>query len=132
MTSRRKFASEKITHAKSKELVSRHGNTGARRPKGNSARRIIQKSCSPTNQPGQLERPDNPSYVQEQHTAIREVLSSMYSAEIAAEMPLLYGGSVYHQNFRSYAEIVGVNGLFVDRAALGPKSFRELIEYPVA
>jgi triosephosphate isomerase len=66
-----------------------------------------------------LERPDNPSYVQEQHTAIREVLRSMYSAEIAAEVPLLYGGSVNHQNLRCYVKIVGVNGLFVGRAAWG-------------
>ena len=72
--------------------------------------------------------PADPSYVQEKHAAIREVLSSMYSAEVAAEVPLLFGGSVNHKNFRSYAEIVDVDGLFVGRAAWDPKPFLELIE----
>ena len=56
------------------------------------------------------------------------VLSNMYSAEVAAEVPLLFGGSVNRQNFRSYAEIAHVDGLFVGRAAWDPKSFIELIE----
>jgi len=72
--------------------------------------------------------PADPSYVQEKHAAIREVLSKMYSAEVAAEVPLLFGGSVNQTNFRSYAEIVDVDGLFVGRAAWEPKSFVELIE----
>jgi triosephosphate isomerase len=73
-------------------------------------------------------QPADPTYVQEQHAAIREALSNMYSVGIAAEVPLLYGGSVNRQNFRSYAEIAHVDGLFVGRAAWTPKSFLELIE----
>ena len=73
-------------------------------------------------------QPAEPSYVQEKHAAIREALSNMYSVEIAAKVPLLYGGSVNRQNFRSYAEIAHVDGLFVGRAAWKPKSFLELIE----
>jgi L-erythrulose 1-phosphate isomerase len=72
-------------------------------------------------------QPADPSYVQEKHEIIREVLGNMYSAPIAAEVPLLYGGSVNHQNFRSYAEIMDVDGLFVGRSAWDPKSFLELM-----
>jgi L-erythrulose 1-phosphate isomerase len=73
-------------------------------------------------------QPADPKYVQEKHAAIRETLSNMYSVEIAAKVPLLYGGSVNHQNFYSYAEIANVDGLFVGRAAWNPQSFLELIE----
>ena len=73
--------------------------------------------------------PADPSYVQEQHTVLSEsFLGSLHSAEIAADVPLLYGGSVNRQNFRSDGEIADVNGLFVGRAAWEPKSFMELIE----
>jgi L-erythrulose 1-phosphate isomerase len=73
-------------------------------------------------------QPADPSYVQEKHAALREALSKMYSAESAAQVPLLYGGSVNRQNFCSYAEIAQVDGLFVGRAAWNPQSFLELIE----
>ncbi len=73
-------------------------------------------------------QPADPIYVQEKHAAIRETLNGMYPAEIAAEIPLLYGGSVNRQNFRAYAEIAHVDGLFVGRAAWDPQSFLELIE----
>ena len=73
-------------------------------------------------------QPADPSYVQEQHAAIRRVLSSLHSAEIAADVPLLYGGSVNQQNFAPMQKIADVDGLFVGRAAWEPKSFMELIE----
>ena len=88
----------------------------------------VMLAYEPTWAIGAAGQPADPSYVQQMHVAIREVLSNMYSAEIGAEVPLLYGGSVNHQNFRSYAEIVDVDGLFVGRAAWDPKSFVELIE----
>ncbi|MGB9275253.1 MAG: triose-phosphate isomerase [Terrimicrobiaceae bacterium] len=88
----------------------------------------VMLAYEPTWAIGAAGQPADPSYVQEQHAAIRRVLSSLHSAEIAADVPLLYGGSVNQQNFRSYAEIADVDGLFVGRAAWEPKSFTELIE----
>ena len=88
----------------------------------------VMLAYEPTWAIGVAGQPADPSYVQEKHAGIREVLTSMYSAKIAAEVPLLFGGSVNHQNFRSYAEIVNVDGLFVGRAAWDPESFIELIK----
>jgi L-erythrulose 1-phosphate isomerase len=72
--------------------------------------------------------PADPSYVNEQHTGIRQVLKEMFSSDIAAGIPLLYGGSVNADNFRSYAQANDVNGLFVGRAAWEPRSFMQLLE----
>jgi triosephosphate isomerase len=77
---------------------------------------------------GAAGQPAEPSYVQEQHAAMRKVLGNLYSPEIAAATPLLYGGSVNQQNFCSYAKIPDVDGLFVGRAAWTAKSFLDLIE----
>jgi L-erythrulose 1-phosphate isomerase len=88
----------------------------------------IMLAYEPTWAIGTAGQPADPSYVQEKHEAIRDVLSDMYSGAIAAEAPLLFGGSVNHHNFRSYAEITSVDGLFVGRSAWDPKSFVELIE----
>ena len=64
----------------------------------------------------------------DQHTGIRKILEDMYSPEVAANIPLLYGGSVNSDNFASYAEVEDVDGLFVGRAAWEPKSFMRLFE----
>ncbi|HEY5813624.1 MAG TPA: triose-phosphate isomerase [Terrimicrobiaceae bacterium] len=88
----------------------------------------VMLAYEPTWAIGVAGQPADPSYVQEQHAAIRTALGRTYSAEIASEIPLLYGGSVNHQNFGSYAEIADVDGLFVGRAAWEPKSFIQLIQ----
>ena len=88
----------------------------------------VMLAYEPTWAIGVAGQPADPSYVQEQHAAIRKVLSNMYSAKIAADVPLLYGGSVNHQNFRSYAELGDVDGLFVGRAAWDPNSFIQLVQ----
>ena len=88
----------------------------------------VMLAYEPTWAIGVAGQPADPLYVQEKHAALREALSKMYSPEVAAEVPLLYGGSVNRQNFRSYAEIAQVNGLFVGRAAWNPQSFLKLIE----
>jgi L-erythrulose 1-phosphate isomerase len=77
---------------------------------------------------GAAGEPADPSYVSEQHTGIRQVLEEMFSPEIAAGIPLLYGGSVNADNFRSYAQAKDVDGLFVGRAAWEAKSFVQLLE----
>ena len=72
--------------------------------------------------------PADPAYVSEQHAGMRQLLEEMYSPESAADIPLLYGGSVNSNNFRSYAQARDVNGLFVGRAAWEPRSFLRLLE----
>jgi L-erythrulose 1-phosphate isomerase len=94
-------------------------------PPGDLSRVML--AYEPTWAIGVAGKPADPTYVQEKHAAIRETLNNMYSVEIAAEVPLLYGGSVNRLNFRSYAEIAHVDGLFVGRAAWNPQSFLELI-----
>jgi L-erythrulose 1-phosphate isomerase len=77
---------------------------------------------------GAAGEPADPSYVREQHLGIRQVLAEIYSPETAAGVPLLYGGSVNVDNFRSYAQLKDVDGLFVGRAAWEPKAFLQLME----
>jgi triosephosphate isomerase len=77
---------------------------------------------------GAAGEPADSAYVNEQHTGIRQVLKEMYSPEIAADIPLLYGGSVNSDNFRSYAQVEDVDGLFVGRAAWEIRSFMQLLE----
>ena len=88
----------------------------------------IMLAYEPTWAIGVAGEPADPSYVQEQHAAIRTTLGNLYSTQAAGNVPLLYGGSVNDQNFSSYAEIEDVDGLFVGRAAWGAKSFLNLIE----
>jgi L-erythrulose 1-phosphate isomerase len=88
----------------------------------------VMLAYEPTWAIGAAGQPADPSYVQEQHAAIRATLGNLYSTPAARNLPLLYGGSVNDQNFSSYAEIEDVDGLFVGRAAWGAKSFLNLIE----
>jgi triosephosphate isomerase len=88
----------------------------------------VMLAYEPTWAIGVAGEPANPSYVNDQHTGIRKVLEDMYSPEIAANIPLLYGGSVNFDNFAFYAEVDDVDGLFVGRAAWEPKSFMRLFE----
>jgi triosephosphate isomerase len=88
----------------------------------------VMLAYEPTWAIGASGQPADPSYVRGQHAAIRQILGDMYGPEVAANVPLLYGGSVNHENFGSYAEIQDVDGLFVGRAAWEPRSFVKLIE----
>ena len=88
----------------------------------------VMLAYEPTWAIGVAGQPADPAYVQEQNAAIRNVLGRLYSPETATGVPLLYGGSVNHENFHSYAKIAEVDGLFVGRAAWEPKSFIQLIE----
>ena len=129
--SQHSFASERTAGKRIKEKARRTLETQMRADLEGISRQELPKvmlAYEPTWAIGAAGQPADPSYVQEQHAAIRRVLSSLHSAEIAADVPLLYGGSVNQQNFRSYAEIADVDGLFVGRAAWEPKSFIELIE----
>ena len=108
------------------EALERQIRVGLEGIPGDSLSRVL-LAYEPTWAIGASGQPADPSYVEAQHGAIRQILSDIYRPEIAANVPLLYGGSVNHQNFGSYAEIQDVDGLFVGRSAWEPKSFVQLI-----
>jgi triosephosphate isomerase len=58
------------------------------------------------------------------HKVIREELAAMLaSRQAAAEVPILYGGSVTRENARSLLDAPGVDGLLVGGASLEPSSW---------
>lgn len=54
---------------------------------------------------------------------IRAVLASMYGAEPASDVPLLYGGSVNPGNAAAFMAHADVNGALVGGSSLDPESF---------
>ncbi|WP_158735822.1 triose-phosphate isomerase [Alteribacillus sp. YIM 98480] len=71
--------------------------------------------------------PATPDYVSYIHGEIRVVLTEMYGNE-GADVPILFGGSVNHDNYLSYFEDDNVNGLFIGRAAWDVLSFKEILK----
>jgi triosephosphate isomerase len=58
------------------------------------------------------------------HKVIREELATILgSRQAAAEVPILYGGSVNRENARSLLDAPGVDGLLVGGASLEPSSW---------
>jgi triosephosphate isomerase len=61
------------------------------------------------------------------HKVIREELAAMLaSRQAAAEVPILYGGSVTRENARSLLDAPGVDGLLVGGASLEPSSWSDI------
>ena len=56
-------------------------------------------------------------------SCIRAVLASLYGAELASDVPLLYGGSVNPGNAGSFVEHADVNGALVGGASLDAEAF---------
>jgi len=73
-------------------------------------------------------KPAEPVYVQERHAFIRRVVGEIYGPVFAAEIPILFGGSIRHENFASYAQLPDVNGLFIGRAAWTASSFAKMVK----
>jgi triosephosphate isomerase len=59
---------------------------------------------------------------------IREELTGAYGEEIAAEVPILYGGSINPNNAGAYLTIPGVNGLLIGGSSLISDYFIDIIE----
>jgi len=72
--------------------------------------------------------PADPAYCNSLHTEIRTVLTGLFGAAHASEIPILYGGSVDLTNAGSYLQQDQVDGLFVGRAARKVEDFIKLIE----
>lgn len=64
-----------------------------------------------------------PDQIETAHAGIRTTLVEMFGTEIAARVPVMYGGGVSQANAGLIARVPGVDGLFVGRAALSARSF---------
>jgi triosephosphate isomerase len=65
----------------------------------------------------------DPSDVQDMCTFIRSWLSDFFTAETAATVRILYGGSVEPANIADYAKLPDVDGALVGGASLDPDKF---------
>jgi triosephosphate isomerase len=70
-----------------------------------------------------------PEQAEEVHDFIRQFLERIYGKELAAEIRILYGGSVNPENAGSLMAQKDIDGLLVGGASLDPVSFRKIIHY---
>ena len=72
--------------------------------------------------------PADAAYVADIHDFLRNTLEGLF-AEVSSEIPILYGGSVNHNNFLKYIDLENVNGLFIGRAAWNIDSFQDILNW---
>ena len=70
----------------------------------------------------------SPDKIAEAVQFLRRTLTDTYGAEIAAEVPILYGGSVNPSNAGAYLTIPQVNGLLIGNASLVADQFIDIVE----
>jgi len=80
---------------------------------------------------GESGTPAEPDYANEIQGQIRAGVVELYGKENAAQVPVLYGGSVNRENAVSLVKQSEVDGLFIGRAAWNADSFIELIRVSV-
>ena len=68
----------------------------------------------------------SPDYVAERHRALRGAVAERYGAQAAAQVRIVYGGSVTPGNGEALMAHADVDGLFVGRAAWTPEGFAEI------
>ncbi|MBI4366580.1 MAG: triose-phosphate isomerase [Deltaproteobacteria bacterium] len=68
-----------------------------------------------------------PQQITDAHRFIRNLLAKLYDAPTAAQIRLLYGGSVKPQNAGTIAELDGVHGFLVGGASLTPAEFADIV-----
>ena len=69
-----------------------------------------------------------PADIHETSLFIKKVLAEIYSAKEAMLVPILYGGSVSHNNANNIIVLGEVQGLLVGRESLDVKKFGELLK----
>lgn len=69
-----------------------------------------------------------PAQAEEVHAALRKLLTSRYSAEVAAGVRIQYGGSVTDENAAELLKQPNIDGALVGGASLKPASFLKIIE----
>ena len=62
------------------------------------------------------------------HASIRGWLSEAFGTEVAASIPLLYGGSCNPSNASELFAQKDINGGLIGGASLDPKSFQSVIQ----
>ena len=68
-----------------------------------------------------------PEQAQEAHRFVRELLASIYRKNVAAEIRILYGGSVNSANVDEIMAQADIDGALVGGAALSAESFERII-----
>ena len=74
-------------------------------------------------------RTATPEQAQEMHAFIRRVFAEKYSAEIAAAMRILYGGSVKPDNVAGLMAQEDIDGALVGGASLKAETFAQIVNY---
>ncbi len=66
---------------------------------------------------------------QEVHKYIRSLLESIYNADFAGSIRILYGGSVKPNNVAELMEREDIDGALVGGASLDPETFSKIVHY---
>jgi triosephosphate isomerase (TIM) len=74
-------------------------------------------------------RTATPEQAQEMHAFIRRVFAEKYSAEIAAAVRVLYGGSVKPDNVSGLMSQPDIDGALVGGASLKAETFAQIVHY---
>ncbi|HOZ86831.1 MAG TPA: triose-phosphate isomerase, partial [Bacteroidia bacterium] len=69
-----------------------------------------------------------PAQAQEMHAFVRKTLTSIFSEQIASEMPILYGGSCNAQNAKDLFSCPDVDGGLIGGASLKAEDFCKITE----
>lgn len=71
--------------------------------------------------------PATPEEARQVHEQLYHALTATYGADIADRIPLLYGGSVNHDNAATLLALPHIDGLFIGRAAWEGESYRRML-----
>lgn len=74
-------------------------------------------------------RTATPEIAAETHRHIRQLAAAQFSPDLAAEVRILYGGSVKPDNIRGLMFQPEIDGALVGGASLDPKSFASIVNY---
>ena len=66
--------------------------------------------------------------INEMHSFIRKMLSSLYTSNNSNKIPILYGGSVSSDNANELISIDGVNGFLIGGASLDVIKFTDVVK----
>jgi len=72
-------------------------------------------------------KPASREYASEMHVLIRETLKELFGRQLAAKIPILYGGSVNAANAPELIQMPEIDGLFIGRSAWDADSFSNII-----
>lgn len=70
-----------------------------------------------------------PEQAQEVHSFIREILTDMFSSDVASQVRIQYGGSVKPYNIVELMEQPDIDGGLVGGAGLQPDSFSQIVKF---